>query len=76
MIQIELTPDQFAAKCAQLKAEQGLVLTGTCGTLSHGGFAGTFSYDGTTLLITIAKHPFFIPESVIESHLLAWFAGS
>jgi len=76
MIQVKLTPEQFAAKCAQLKAEQDIELAGNTGLLDHGGFSGSYAYDGTTLTITVTHKPFFVPESVVESHLLAWFAGS
>lgn len=76
MIDVKLTPTQFAAKCAQLKAEQGIEITGNAGQIVHDGFAAGYLYDGSSLIITVSKHPFFIPVAVIDSHLLAWFAGS
>ena len=76
MIQVKLNTTQFADKAVQLKDEQGIILNGWTGTLSHSGFSASYAYDGETLTITVVKHPFFIPESVVEQHLLAWFAGS
>lgn len=76
MIQVKLTPAQFAAKCAQLKADHGVEISGESGTIDHGGFAASYFYDGTTLAIVLNHHPFFMSESTCESYLLAWFAGS
>ena len=52
---IALTPDQFAAKSAQL-AEQGITLTGNAGSVAvpgHSELTIQWSYDGQTLTVQV-----------------------
>jgi len=72
MIQVAMTPAQFDAAALKLKNEQGLVLSGSQGTLSKDGVTATYRYDGATLSVTILKKPMFVTVNYCESQLVQW----
>jgi hypothetical protein len=72
MIQVAMTPDQFATMTAKLKAQQGIILAGNSGTLSAHGASGTWSYDGQKFTATVTHSPFPFSKSTAESHLKSW----
>jgi hypothetical protein len=74
MIQVTMTPAQFAAKQTELAAE-GLVLAGNAGMINHAGCAATFAYDGATLTVTVTHAPFLVPKSVVESKVRAFLTS-
>lgn len=75
MIYIPMTPEQFAAKCAQAKAEHGIDLTGTSGTVDKLGVQAGWMYDGSGLLVTIASHPFYMTTAACENKLRGWLTA-
>ena len=72
VVTIPMTRAQFEAKAAQLKAEQGLVITGDTGTLSKDGVTAKYTYDGVTLTAQIIDHPFVVSMSYCVNKLAAW----
>ena len=69
MIQIAMTPDEFAKAGAELQAKQGIALTGNQGTLSKMGVTAGYKYDGAHLTINILEKPFFVTEDYCEAEL-------
>ena len=78
MIQIPLTPDQFAAKTRQLQAEQGIALDGPEGKISKMGVTAGYLYADGLLKVTILEKPFFVSTDYCEDQLKAFLqpAGS
>jgi hypothetical protein len=80
MIQVTLTPEQFTAKAAQLKQEQGIDLTGDSGVIEHGTPLGkvvaNWLYRNNQLTVTVVKHPFGITAGHCEDEIHAWLASS
>ncbi|HWZ51182.1 MAG TPA: hypothetical protein VNW54_06940 [Granulicella sp.] len=71
MIQIPLTAEEFQTKANQL-AEQGIVITGTEGTIEKMGVKASYLYQDGLLTITILDKPFFLSEDMCEKQLRAW----
>jgi hypothetical protein len=70
-----LTPDQFAAKAAELKASQGIVLQGDSGTVSKMGVKAGWRYDGKVLTVTILSKPMFIGIDHVEQIFNNWITS-
>jgi len=68
MIEIPLTPEEFAAKSAQI-AKQGIVLAGNEGTIEKMGVKAHWSYSDGVLKIAILDKPFFLSEAAVEEQL-------
>ena len=67
--QFTVTPDQLET-FRQEAAKAGLVIPpGNTGDVTTHGVTMTFSYDGTTLTLTITSKPFFIPASMVWGEL-------
>jgi hypothetical protein len=68
------TPDQIASLRNQLYAEGVTLPDGNSGQITGDGITANFSYDGTTLTVTIIDKPWYIPASMIfdkiQSHLV------
>ncbi len=69
MIQIPLTPEAFAAKATQLKAEQGIALNGTEGKLTKSGVTAAYVYQEGLLTVEILEKPFFVSTDYCEDQL-------
>ncbi len=69
MIQISLTPDAFAAKAEQLKAQQGINLTGEEGKISKSGVTAGYVYKDGMLSVDILEKPFFLTTEYCEEQL-------
>jgi hypothetical protein len=76
MIQIQMAPEQFDAKKAELAADYGVEIDANSGQVSHDGATVGYMYDGTVLTLTVIRKPFFISMATAEDELHAWFAGS
>ncbi len=72
MIQIPLTPEQFAAKRQQLQAEQGITLEGDEGKISKMGVTAGYQYADGQLKVTILDKPFFVTTDYCEEQLKAF----
>ena len=68
MIQLPLTPDQFAHHAAKL-AEQGINITGNEGTISKMGVTAAYKYAEDLLTINILEKPFFVTTEYCEQQL-------
>jgi hypothetical protein len=74
MVQQEMTPEQFGAKVAELKA-QGINLTGgSGGRVSNSGVTVDWKYDGKLLQLTVVKKPFIVSNDYCESKLRGWLS--
>ena len=69
MIQIAMTPDQFAHAGQQLQSKQGITLTGNEGTISKMGVTAGYKYDGAHLTVNVLEKPFFVTEEYCEGEL-------
>ena len=69
MIQIPLTPEAFAAKAEQLKAQQGISLVGDEGKLTKSGVTAGYSYKDGLLTVEILEKPFFVTTEYCEEQL-------
>jgi len=76
MIQVALTPEQFAAKAAQLEQQEGVVLQGNSGKISKRGVTATWSYDGAHLTVTVIDKPWLVTEAYCEQQLTQWLNES
>lgn len=72
MIQVAMTPEQFAAKREQLKREQGIDLIGRQGSISKSGVSATYVYNGEALKVLITHKPFLVSTAFCEQKLLEW----
>ena len=74
MIQIPLTPEQFAAKSRQLHNDHGITLPGHEGTLTRSGVTAAYRYTDGLLNITILEKPFFVSTDYCETELRKFLA--
>jgi len=74
MIEIPLTPEEFATKATQLAAQQGIVLTGTHGEISKSGVKASYAYEDGKLTITILEKPFIVSTAFCEQQIKAWIS--
>jgi hypothetical protein len=72
MLSIPMSDAQFAAATARLRAD-GIAISGPSGTLSKDGITGKYEYANGKLTVEVTDRPFFIPLSLIESKLQAYF---
>ena len=72
MLSIPMSDAQFAAATARLRAD-GIAINGPSGTLSKDGITGTYEYANGKLIVEVTDRPFFVPLSLIESKLQAYF---
>ena len=73
MIQIPLTPEQFASASAKL-AEQGIALAGNEGEISKSGVTAAYTYAGDLLTVNITHKPFFVTTEYCEEQIKSWLA--
>jgi hypothetical protein len=69
MIEIPLTPEQFAALAAKVLEEQGIALTGDEGKLTKMGVTASYQYKDGTLSVAILEKPFFVSTDYCEEQL-------
>lgn len=72
MIQIPLTPEQFAATAQDLEAKQGIIFTGDEGKITKMGVTAGYHYAEGLLRVTILDKPFFVTTEYCEEQLKAW----
>jgi hypothetical protein len=72
MLSIPMTDAQFAAATTRLRAE-GIAIAGPSGTLTKDGITAKYDYAGGKLTVEITDRPFFVPVSLIEGKLRAYF---
>lgn len=74
MIEIPLTPDQFAARRQQLQREHGIALEGNEGKISKSGVTAAYHYAEGLLKVTILEKPFFVSTDYCEQQLRSFLA--
>jgi hypothetical protein len=72
MITVKMTRDVFNAKAAQLKAEQGIELTGDVGEVSKEGVVVDYTFDGQEFSASIRHKPVYLTVGFCEGKLLGW----
>lgn len=72
MIQLTLTPEEFATKSVQLEQQQGIALTGNEGKITKMGVTAGYQYAEGVLKITILDKPFFVTTDYCEEQLNNW----
>ena len=75
MIQIPLTPDEFAAKAKQLQDQQGITLEGNEGKISKMGVTAGYQYAEGQLKVTILDKPFFVSTDYCEEQLKSFLTA-
>jgi hypothetical protein len=75
MIQIPLTPDQYAATSKLIAEKQGIALTGDAGKITKMGVTAGYKYADGILAIDILEKPFFVTTEYCEEQIKAWFAS-
>ena len=76
MIQIPLTPAQFASAAKILEEKQGITLTGDEGEISRMGVTASYKYADGTLSIAILEKPFFVTTEYCEEQLKGFLTQS
>jgi hypothetical protein len=69
MIEIPLTPSEFASRSQQLEQEQGIRLTGNEGKISKMGVTAGYRYDGSVLHVDLLEKPFFVSTEYCEEQM-------
>jgi hypothetical protein len=72
MLSIPMSDTQFAAVTARLRAD-GIAINGPSGTLTKDGITGKYEYANGQLTVEVTDRPFFVPLSLIEGKLRAYF---
>ncbi len=72
MIQIPLTPEEFASTARLLEEKQGITLTGDEGKITKMGVTAGYQYAEGLLRVTILDKPFFVTTDYCEEQLKAW----
>jgi hypothetical protein len=68
MIQIALSPDQFAALAAKAE-QQGIPIVGTEGEIQKSGVKAGYKYAEGQLQIVVLEKPFFVTTEYCEEQL-------
>jgi hypothetical protein len=73
-----ISRDKFTALQQKAASSIGISITGDSGEASYNGFTLSWDYDaGSELLVMqCLKHPFFAPDSYVESKIAAMVEGS
>jgi len=74
MIQIQLSPEAYAATSKVLAEKQGIALTGDEGTITKMGVTASYKYADGHLSIAILEKPFFVTSDYCEEQIKNWFA--
>ena len=72
MIQIPLTPEEFAATARELEEKQGIALAGEEGKITKMGVTAGYQYAEGMLRVTILDKPFFVTTEYCEEQLMGW----
>ncbi len=69
MIQIAMTPDEFAETGKLLEEQQGVELTGDEGKITKMGVTAGYQYAAGMLRVTILDKPSFVTAEYCEQQL-------
>jgi hypothetical protein len=73
MIEIQLTPAEFAAKAKELAEKHDIKLDGNAGQLSKMGVTAAYAYQDGLLTVNILNKPFFVTAEYCEDQLKTFF---
>jgi len=74
MVQIPLTPVQYAAAASLLEQKQGILIEGTEGKITKMGVTASYQYADGHLSIVILDKPFFVTTEYCEEQIKNWFS--
>ena len=60
MIEVRLTPVEFAAKAKELAAKHDIKLDGEAGQITKMGVTAAYAYQNGLLTVNILDKPFFV----------------
>ena len=69
MIQLAMTPNEFAKTGKRLEQQQRLTLTGDEGKITRMGVTAGYQYADGLLRVTILDKPFFVTTEYCEEQL-------
>ena len=69
MIQIAMTPDEFAETSRLLEEKEGVTLTGDEGKITKMGVTAGYQYAEGLLRVTVLDKPFFVTTEYCEEQL-------
>jgi hypothetical protein len=75
MIQLPLSPEEFAATATRLRERHQIEISGTGGTIEKFGVKGDYVYANGILSITILEKPFFLSAEQCEHQLRSWLGS-
>lgn len=75
MVEIPLTPEQFARKGTELEQQQGIRLGGNEGTIAKSGVKARYTYADGTLKVTILEKPFIVSTAYCEEQVRKWLGS-
>ena len=71
MIQIAMTPEEFAETGRVLEEKQGVTLTGDEGKITKMGVTAGYQYAEGMLRVTVLDKPFFVTTEYCEEQFRA-----
>jgi hypothetical protein len=75
MVEIPLTPEQFARKGVEIEQQEGIKLSGNQGTISKSGVKAEYAYAAGKLSITILEKPFIVSTAYCEEQVRKWLGS-
>ena len=75
MVQIPLTPEQFARKTTEIEQQEGIKISGNEGTISKSGVTARYAYDGANLEVTVLEKPFVVSTAYCEEQIRKWMGS-
>jgi hypothetical protein len=75
MVEIPLTPEQFARKGTELEQQEGIKLSGNEGTISKSGVKARYAYAEGKLSVTILEKPFIVSTAYCEEQVRKWLGS-
>ena len=72
MIQVRMTPTEFAKRAAELNEKFGLTLTDPAGQITRDGVTAGYTHYNNILTIHIVDKPVFISTEYCEQKVEEW----
>lgn len=76
MIQVKMTPTEFARRAAELNKKYGFTLTDPAGQITRDGVTAGYTHYNDILTIHIVDKPVFISTEYCEKKLHEWLSAT
>ncbi len=76
MIQVKMTPIEFARRAAELNEKFGLTLTDPAGQITRDGVTAGYTHYNDILTIHIVDKPVFISTEYCEKKVEEWLSAA